>query len=271
MIRDITIGQYYPSNSVLHHLDPRTKVMGTLLFIVSLFIGHSVCSYIVATAFLASIIVISKVPFSFIVKGLKPVLILLVFSIVVNMIFTPGTVIASIGFVHITKEGVKVALFLGIRLVYLIIGSSIMTLATTPTALTDGLERLFGFLKVVKVPVHEVAMMMAIALRFIPILTEELDKIMKAQAARGADFHRGSLKEKLQGLIPIMVPLFISAIRRSNDLAMAMEARCYQGGDGRTRLKPLRYERRDGIAYVILLIYVCVIIGIRIAEWMNVL
>lgn len=264
MIRDITIGQYYPSGSVLHRLDPRTKILGTVIFIISLFIGDSVLSYGIATVFLALMIKVSKVPLKFIVKGLRPIVILLVFSIGINMLFTPGDTIVSFGFLTITKQGVKLALFLGIRLVYLIIGSSLMTFTTTPTALTDGLEKLFGFLKVLKVPVHEVAMMMAIALRFIPILTEELDKIMKAQAARGADFNRGSLKEKLHGLIPILVPLFVSAIRRSNDLAMAMEARCYHGGDGRTRMKPLVYQKEDGLAYGVLIFYLLIIILVRL-------
>ena len=264
MIRDITIGQYYPSHSVLHRLDPRTKIMGTVFFIISLFIGNSILTYGVATLFLAIMIKISKVPLKFILKGLKPIIILLLFSVIINMLFTPGEAIVSIGFLHITKEGIRLAVFLAIRLVYLVIGSSLMTFTTTPTALTDGLERLFQFLKVVKVPVHEVAMMMAIALRFIPILTEELDKIMKAQAARGADFNRGTLKEKVHGLIPIMVPLFIAAIRRSNDLAMAMEARCYHGGEGRTRMKPLVYEKRDYISYLIVMAYFIGIIVLRI-------
>lgn len=264
MIRDITIGQYYPSHSVLHRLDPRTKIMGTVFFIISLFVGNSMLTYGVATIFLAIMIKISKVPLKFILKGLKPILILLLFSVVINMLFTPGEAIVSIGFLHITKEGIQLAVFLAIRLVYLVIGSSLMTFTTTPTALTDGLERLFQFLKVVKVPVHEVAMMMSIALRFIPILTEELDKIMKAQAARGADFNRGTLKEKVHGLIPIMVPLFIAAIRRSNDLAMAMEARCYHGGEGRTRMKPLIYQKRDYISYFIVIAYFIGIIVVRI-------
>lgn len=264
MIRDITIGQYYPSHSILHRLDPRTKIMGTVFFIISLFVGNSILTYGVATLFLAIMIKISKVPLKFILKGLKPIIILLLFSVVINMLFTPGEAIVSIGFLHITKEGIRLAVFLAIRLVYLVIGSSLMTFTTTPTALTDGLERLFQFLKVVKVPVHEVAMMMAIALRFIPILTEELDKIMKAQAARGADFNRGTLKEKVHGLIPIMVPLFIAAIRRSNDLAMAMEARCYHGGEGRTRMKPLIYQKRDYISYLIVMAYFIGIIVLRI-------
>lgn len=264
MLRDITIGQYYPSDSSLHRFDPRTKILGTMIFVLSLFLGKSMIAYCFATIFLVSAIKISKVPFSFIVKGLKPIFILLIFSVAINVLFTPGEPIFSWWIFTITKQGISLAFFLAIRLIYLILGSSLMTFTTTPTALTDGLERLFGFLKIIKVPVHEIAMMMAIALRFIPILTEELEKIMKAQAARGADFNRGTLKEKMQGLIPIMVPLFVSAIRRSNDLAMAMEARCYHGGDGRTKMKPLVYQKRDYIAYVILGIYLIVMIGIQI-------
>lgn len=263
MIRDITIGQYYPSNSMLHRLDPRTKLMGTILFIVSLFIGRSIFSYIVATVFLAMLIKVSKVPLKFILKGLKPVFAILIFSIGINMFFTPGDPLVHFGFLTITKQGLSQAIFMAIRLVYLIIGSSLMTFTTTPTALTDGLERLFAFLKIFKVPVHEVAMMMSIALRFIPILTEELDKIMKAQSARGADFQRGSLMDKIKSLIPIMVPLFVSAIRRSGDLAMAMEARCYRGGTGRTKMKPLVYKKEDVIAYSVLCVYFIVIVIVR--------
>lgn len=264
MIRDITIGQYYPSNSVIHRLDPRVKILGTILFIISLFLGKSIFAYGIATVFLLAIIKVSKVPLRFIGKGLKPILVLLLFSVAVNMLFTPGEAIVKWWIFKVTKEGILLSVFLAIRLIYLIIGSSIMTFTTTPTALTDGIEKLFAFLKKVKIPVHEVAMMMAIALRFIPILTEELEKIMKAQAARGADFNRGTLKEKMNGLIPIMVPLFVSAIRRSNDLAMAMEARCYHGGEGRTRMKPLIYEKRDYIAYGILGIYIVLMISLGI-------
>ena len=264
MIRDITIGQYYPSNSPIHRLDPRTKIIGTILFIISLFLGKSIIAYGIATLFLAGVIRISKVPIKFIVKGLKPILVLLIFSVTLNMLFTPGEPVLSWGIIKITKEGIELSVFLAIRLIYLVIGSSIMTFTTTPTALTDGIEGIFGFLKILKVPVHEVAMMMSIALRFIPILTEELEKIMKAQAARGADFNRGTLKEKINGLLPIMVPLFVSAIRRSNDLAMAMEARCYHGGNGRTKMKPLVYRSNDYIAYAVGIIYFALMLGLGI-------
>lgn len=264
MIRDITIGQYYPSNSVLHRIDPRTKIVCTVLFVISLFVSNSIYAYGIATLFLAVIIRTSKVPLKFILKGLKPVFVLLIFSVVVNMFFTAGDPLITFGFVKITEQGLRQAILMAVRLVYLIIGSSLMTFTTTPTALTDGLERLFAFLKVIHVPVHEVAMMMSIALRFIPILTEELDKIMKAQAARGADFQQGSFMDKIRGLIPIMVPLFVSAIRRSNDLAMAMEARCYRGGTGRTKMKPLAYKKQDFMGYGLFFLYFVVIVTIRI-------
>ena len=226
MIRDITIGQYYQTKSVIHELDPRVKLMGTLVFIISLFLGKSVWMYLAVTAFLAAIIKLSNVPLKFIVKGLKAVLILIIFSAAFNLFLTDGEVVVRLWKLKITKEGIYQAVFMVIRLMYLIMGSSLMTLTTTPNNLTDGLEKSLGFLKVIKVPVHEIAMMMSIALRFIPILIEETDKIMKAQMARGADFENGNLVKRAKAMIPVLVPLFISAFRRANELAMAMEARC---------------------------------------------
>lgn len=266
MIRDITIGQYYPSNSVLHRLDPRVKLIGTFLYIISLFLFHSLYGYIVVTLFLVSIIKLSQVPFGYIVKGLKAVVILLLFTVIFNLFVTPGTPLVSFGFLTITKEGLKSASFMGIRLVYLILGSSMMTFTTTPNQLTDGLEKVMKPLNRIKVPVHEIAMMMSIALRFIPILLEETDKIMKAQMARGADFESGGILKRAKSLIPLLVPLFVSAFRRANDLAMAMEARCYRGGDGRTKMKPLRYHSRDFAAYAALAVYLGAVIATRIAE-----
>ena len=263
MLKDITIGQYYPTNSILHSLDPRTKIIGTIAFIISLFLERSLAAYSVITIFLMGVILLSKVPFSFIIKGLKPVLFLLIFSVGLNILFIPGEPLVKLGFVEITKEGIIFAVFIAIRLIYLILGSSLLSLMTLPMDFTDGLERLFSPLKSLKVPVHEIAMMMSIALRFIPILTEELEKIMKAQAARGADFNRGSLKDKIKGLVPIIVPMFVSAIRRANDLAMAMEARCYHGGQGRTKMKPLGYKKQDYIAYSILVFYILSILVIK--------
>lgn len=255
MIRDITIGQYYPADSLLHRLDPRVKLIGTLVFIVSLFLFDTFLGYIFAGLFLYSAIKLSKVPFKFIVKGLKAVVILLVFTLIFNVFLTPGEPIFTLGFIKITKEGLRTAAFMGIRLVFLILGSSLMTFTTTPNQLTDGLENVLGPLKKIHVPVHEVAMMMSIALRFIPILLEETDKIMKAQQARGADFESGKMIQRAKAMIPILVPLFISAFRRASDLAMAMEARCYRGGEGRTKMKPLKYKKVDYLTFGVFAIY----------------
>ncbi len=263
MIRDITLGQYYPVDSVLHRMDPRTKLFGTMVFIISLFLADSIGAYVIATAFLAAAIKMSRVPFSFMVRGLKAIVFLLLISVSFNLFLTDGQVLIKLGFLRITREGLRMSCFMGLRLIYLVIGSSIMTLTTTPNQLTDGLEKSLGFLKKVKVPVHEISMMMSIALRFIPILVEETDKIMKAQMARGADFESGNLIQKAKSMIPLLVPLFISAFRRATDLAMAMEARCYRGGEGRTKMKPLRYNRRDYMAYIIYGIYLAAIIGVK--------
>lgn len=263
MMRDITIGQYYPADSILHRLDPRVKFVSTLVYIVSLFVFSSWLGYGVAALFLVAMIVLSKVPFGFMIKGLKPIMVLLLITMFFNLVFTPGEVLWSFWILKITKEGIRLAIKMGIRLVFLIIGASIMTLTTTPNQLTDGLERLLRPLNKIHVPVHEIAMMMSIALRFIPILIEETDKIMKAQMARGADFESGNILKKAKSMIPLLVPLFVSAFRRANDLAMAMEARCYHGGEGRTKMKPLRYGKRDYIAYAILFLYLAAMIALR--------
>lgn len=267
MIRDITIGQYYPADSLLHRLDPRTKFVGTLAFIVSVFLFHTIPGYLVATVFLAGMILASKVPVKFMFKGLKSIFVILMITVVFNILLTPGEVLWQWGFLRVTKEGLSLAGRMAIRLTYLVIGSSIMTLTTTPNQLTDGLERLLRPLNKIRVPVHEIAMMMSIALRFIPILLEETDKIMKAQIARGADFENGNLIQKAKNMIPLLVPLFISAFRRANDLAMAMEARCYHGGDHRTQMKPLKYEGRDYISYLILAVYLVIAIAFRVLGW----
>lgn len=264
MIREITLGQYYPANSVLHRLDPRVKLSGTLLFVISLFLFQSFTGYIVATVFLAGLIIISRVPVSFMFKGLKAIMVLLVFTAVLNMIFTPGRELISFWKITITIEGVRFAAFMVIRLIYLIIGSSLMTLTTTPSNLTDGLEKSLSWMKALKIPVHEISMMMSIALSFIPILLQETDKIMKAQQARGVDFERGSIIKRIKSLVPLLVPLFVSSFRRANDLAMAMEARCYRGGEGRTKMKPLKYCSRDFIAYGVLAAYLAAIIIVGI-------
>ncbi|MCQ4673187.1 energy-coupling factor transporter transmembrane protein EcfT [Lactonifactor longoviformis] len=264
MIRDITIGQYYPADSILHRLDPRVKFIGTLIFLVSLFVSNKWEGYVLATTFLGAMILISKVPFGFMVKGLKPIFMILLITVAFNLFLTPGNILVQFWIFKITDAGCLQAGKMAIRLIYLIIGSSVMTLTTTPNQLTDGLEKLMRPLAKIKIPVHEIAMMMSIALRFIPILMEETDKIMKAQIARGADFESGNLIKKAKALIPLLVPLFISAFRRANDLAMAMEARCYHGGEGRTQMKPLRYASRDLAAYGIMLLYLAGSIVIRI-------
>ncbi|MCR5675477.1 MAG: energy-coupling factor transporter transmembrane protein EcfT [Lachnospiraceae bacterium] len=263
MLKDITLGQYYPADSVIHRLDPRVKVVVTLGFIVSLFVISTIPGYLLAALFLWLWIRLSRVPLRFMLRGMKSVFFLLFMTVVFNLFLTPGETLISWGKLVITKEGVRIASLMAIRLVFLILGSSVMTFTTTPTRLTDALESLMRPLTRLHVPVHEIAMMMSIALRFIPILMEETDKIMKAQMARGADFESGNIIKRAKNLIPLLVPLFISAFRRANDLAMAMEARCYHGSEGRTRMKPLVYARRDRAAYLLLLLYLVlsVVIG----------
>lgn len=260
MIREMTLGQYYKADSVLHKLDARVKLLVTLLFVITLFFPKSLLSLGIATVFLAFTIKLSKVPFSMMIRGVKPLFVIICFSAIINMISVGGEVLIKLGPVSITKQGLWMAFYLVIRLVYLVIGSSVMTFTTTPNQLTDGLEKGFRFLKKVHIPVHEIAMMMSIALRFIPILTEELDKIMKAQMSRGVDFESGNILERGKKLIPVLVPLFIAAIRRASDLAMAMDARCYNGGEGKTRLHPLVYKKQDYAAYGIMLLYVAIMI-----------
>ena len=259
MIRDITIGQYYPAQSPIHRLDPRVKIVCTLIFLVSLFVQNSVLGYALAFVFLACMIHVSKVPAKFIGKGLKPIVILLLFTVAMNLFLTRGgAVLFHWGIITITETGLRTSVFMAVRLVLLVAGSSLMTFTTTPNGLTDGLEKLLHPLNRIHVPVHEISMMMSIALRFIPILLEETDKIMKAQIARGADMESGNLIQKAKAMIPILVPLFVSAFRRANDLAMAMEARCYRGGNGRTKMKPLIYKSADHMAYLITILYVVI-------------
>lgn len=263
MIREITLGQYYPTDSVIHKLDPRVKLAGTMIFIISLFVFRSVEAYIAATLFLGTVIHISRVPFKFMVKGLKTIIMLLMITVVFNLFLTKGTPVLRIWKLTVTQEGIVTAVFMAIRLIYLIIGSSVMTLTTTPNDLTDGMEKALAPMRKIRVPVHEIAMIMSIALRFIPILLEETDKIMKAQMARGADFETGGLIQKVKNMVPLLVPLFISAFRRANDLAMAMEARGYHGGAGRTKMKPLEYKRADKLAYLTLLFYLVIMFFIN--------
>ena len=262
MIREITIGQYYQTDSTLHRLDPRVKLVSTILYIISLFLFREPLPFVLAGLFLALCIILSKVPFSYMVRGLKTIILLMMITAVFNLFLTPGQEILSLGRLTITMEGLKAAVYMALRLVMLMIGSSLMTLTTTPTLLTDAMEKLLSPFRKIGLPVHEIAMMMSIALRFIPILLEETDKIMKAQMARGADFESGNIIRRLKAMVPILVPLFISAFRRANDLAMAMEARCYQGGEGRTKMKPLRYRPADTIAYIVVLVYFAGVIAL---------
>ena len=263
MIRDITIGQYYPAQSPIHRLDPRVKIVCTLIFLISLFVQNRVLGYALAFVFLACMIHVSKVPAKFIGKGLKPIVILLLFTVAMNLFLTRGgAVLFHWGIITITETGLRTSVFMAVRLVLLVAGSSLMTFTTTPNGLTDGLEKLLHPLNRIHVPVHEISMMMSIALRFIPILLEETDKIMKAQIARGADFESGNIIQRAKAMIPILVPLFVSAFRRANDLAMAMEARCYHGGEGRTKMKPLKYHYQDRLAYAITWGYLIAIVVI---------
>ena len=264
MIRDITIGQYYPADSIIHRLDPRIKLFGTIVFIVSVFFIKDIVGLLLATAALGGVIHLSKVPLKYMLKGLRAILVLLIFTVGLNIFLTPGEVLFQLGFLKVTQEGLIMAGQMAIRLVYLIVGSTIMTLTTTPNNLTDGLEKALRPLNKLHFPVHELAMTMSIALRFIPILTEELDKIMKAQQARCADFEEGNLINRISSLIPVLVPLFISAVRRANDLAMAMEARCYHGSSGRTKMKPLVYTKRDYMAYAAIAVYVLIWVLIKV-------
>ncbi|MCR5793197.1 MAG: energy-coupling factor transporter transmembrane protein EcfT [Lachnospiraceae bacterium] len=262
MLRDITIGQYYREESVIHRLDPRVKLAGTFIYIILLFIFDNIWGYALATLAFAVVVKASRIPLKFILKGLRPILFLLLLTVFFNMFFVTGThVILQYGIIRITWEGLKSAAFMGIRLILLILGSSLMTYTTTPNHLTDGLEKGLNWMNKFKVPIHEIAMMMSIALRFIPILLEETDIIMKAQSARGVDFEHGRVWTRAKNMVPILVPLFISAFRRANDLARAMEARCYRGGEGRTKMKPLVYARRDRAAYLLVVVYIALLIA----------
>ncbi len=264
MFRNITIGQYYPTESVIHDLDPRTKLFATLLYIVVLFLSNNILLMAIVTVALALVIRASKVPFSFMVKGLRGVVFLLIMVGIMNLFFTAGDPVFTWKFITITDIGLKNAFMMSFRMMYLIVGTSVMTLTTTPNQLTDGLEKSLGWMKKIGVPVHEIAMMMAIALRFIPILVEETDKIMKAQMARGADFESGGLVKKAKAMIPLLVPLFVAAFRRANDLALAMEARCYNGGDGRTKMKPLKYASADQRAYIIMFLFLALFVLVKV-------
>ena len=247
MLKDITIGQYFPGDTPIHRMDPRTKIVSVVLYIIALFCCGGVAGYLLVLLYLMAAVRISTIRLKTILKGVKPVLFIIAFTAILNMFYTPGNELFHIWRLTVTDAGIKNAILMVARIIMLITGTFLLTYTTSPITLTDGLERLLGPLKKVKVPVHELAMMMSIALRFIPTLIEETDKIMSAQKARGADFETGNLIQKAKALIPVLVPLFVSAFRRADELATAMECRCYTGGKGRTRLSPLRWHRRDTI------------------------
>ena len=265
MLKDITLGQYFPGNSPVHLLDPRTKLVMLVVYIVALFVASWWVSYAVMFLFLAAVIAISRIPLKSILTGMKPLLFILVFTGILNVFFTPGeNVLVSFWGITITWDGIERAALMMLRILMLITGTFLLTYTTSPISLTDGLESLLGPLKKLHLPVHELSMMMCIAMRFIPTLIEETDKIMSAQKARGADFESGKLLERVKALVPVLVPLFISAFRRADELATAMECRCYQGGDGRTKMKLLRYKLRDFEAYGIGVLLLGAIITLRI-------
>ena len=263
MLRDITLGQYFPGDSIVHRLDARCKLIAVVIYIAALFTAQSYVGYALMFAVTGGMIALSHIPLKSIVRGLKPVLVIIIFTAVLNMFFTPGRVIFQVWKISFTQEGVVRAVFMVLRISLLIAGTFLLTYTTPPIALTDGMEHLFSPLKKLHVPVHELAMMMSMALRFIPTLIEETDKIMSAQRARGADFETGSLLQRARALLPLLVPLFVSAFRRADELAVAMESRCYHGGEGRTRMKQLRWHRRDTIALAVMLLVLAAVIVLR--------
>lgn len=263
MLKDITIGQYFPGDTIIHRLDPRIKIIIISLFIASLFFINNFIPYIFILGFIFMVVKISKVPLKFILKGIKPLLFIILITFTINVLMTKGEVLFEIGPLTVTKEGIYLAVFMALRLIFLITGTSLLTLTTSPIALTDGIEKLLSPFKKIGLPAHELAMMMTIALRFIPTLLEETDKIMKAQMARGADFESGNILSRAKNLVPLLVPLFINAFRRADELATAMEARCYRGGENRTRLNELKLERIDIIALMSMTIFFGLIISTR--------
>jgi len=262
MLRDITIGQYYSVESSIHKMDPRFKILASTLYLISLFIIQNLYAYALVISFIGLAVILSKVPVGFVMRGLKPIFMLIIFAFVINIFMTPGDPLFKWGFISVSVEGVERAFFMALRLILLIVGTSLLTLTTSPIELTDGIEYLLNPLKKIGMPAHELAMMMTIALRFIPTLLEETDKIMKAQMARGADFESGNIMSRAKALIPLLVPLFISAFRRADELAMAMEARCYRGGEGRTRMKVLKYTQYDliGLLGMVADLALCIIL-----------
>lgn len=264
MIRDITLGQYYPGSSWVHRLDPRTKIIATLVYVAAIFVVPDFIGFAIAFLALAAVIAISGVPLKFLLRGLKPVFFIIALTFILNLFMIPGDVLVKWGFLTITEQGLHTAVFMGIRLVLLIIGASMLTLTTKPINLTDGIESLLKPFERVGLPAHDLAMMMTIALRFIPTLLEETDKIMKAQQARGADFETGNIIRRAMSLIPILVPLFISAFRIAQDLAMAMESRCYGGSGKRTRMNAVKLGGNDAVGFMLTAAFLAVIILERI-------
>ena len=266
-MREIALGQYYPVDSVLHRLDPRTKIVLMIAYITMIFFVKTFIGFGIVFVFLAAAILLSRVPVGKVLKSLKTIMFLVLFTVIMSLLFYAGKeedLIWRWGIIKVYRAGLINAGLMALRLMFLVVGPTLLTFTTTPVALTDGLESLLKPLTYIKFPVHELAMIMSIALRLIPTLVEETDKIMRAQMARGADFENGNLIQKAKNMIPLLIPLFVSAFRRADDLAMAMEARCYNGGDGRTKMKPLRYNKTDHIAYVILLVFLVLVIAARI-------
>ena len=263
MLKDITLGQYIPADTPIHKLDARTKILATMGFITVIFLVNKIAAYTLVFLFLMLVVALGRISLKHLIKSLKPVVLIIVFTAVINMLMTPGDILYQFYFIKITSQGINMALFMSIRLVLLIAGASIMTLTTSPIALTDGLEKLLSPGKKIGLPAHELAMMMTIALRFIPTLLEETDKIMKAQMARGADFESGNVMARARSLVPLLVPLFVGAFRRADELATAMEARCYRGGDKRTRMKELRLTSLDIVAGVFSAVFMAGVIWLR--------
>ena len=251
MLKDITLGQYFPGSTVVHRLDPRTKLLMVVIYIVALFLAKWWVSYGLMLAFLVTAVVLSRIRPKALFRGLKPLLIIIIFTALINLFYSDGQVLVQFWIFRITREGILQAVFLVLRIMMLVMGTFLLTYTTSPIALTDGLESLLGPLKKIHFPVHELAMMMSIALRFIPTLIEETDKIISAQKARGADFETGNLIRRAKALVPILVPLFVSAFRRADELATAMECRCYHGGEGRTKMKQLHYRLRDVVTLLL--------------------
>ena len=263
MLNDITLGQYFPGRSPIHLLDPRTKILSVILYIAIIFLAEDYLAYAILTAFATAAVAVSGIPLKMIVRSIKPLWIIILLTLAIHIFSTPGTVLFNLGPLLVTKEGIRMGTFMSLRLVLLIAVSSLLTFTTSPIALTDGIERLLNPFRRLGVPAHELAMMMTIALRFIPTLLEEADRIMKAQMARGADFASGNILKRAKSMVPLLVPLFISAFRRADELAVAMEARCYRGGEKRTRMKELKMGVPDGIAALILLVLLAVIAAVR--------